>query len=233
MDAAALQQRAAELGSLVADLVAEKQDTPEVLVNPSLEKAKQCHKELLDLAAEAKQQSGLVAGSEAEELDAKAADISALVAAWHEQLEARPWLDPPKLRKMRQTGEVLAQSVADLRRLRREALGRSRAAVVDRPLPVRREAPVATYAPGMAGGALVESGARLGSGDGPMDVDQALAMLLDKKQGGYRGGLCGIVHAAGVQEMVPIPAHSPAKFEFVFAPKSSAAFNLHQFSAMI
>lgn len=226
MDAPALQAHAAELEGLVADLEAALGDTPDVLVRPTLEKAKKGREELLELLAAPRAPQVPAAGDGSQTLRAKSSDISALVATLHEQLADGPWIDPPKLRKMRQTAEALVQSIADVGRQRRKLLSHP----VARPLQVP-EAPVATYAPAMAGDALVQSGNV--TRDGPMDVDEALAMLLEKKQGGYRGGLCGIVHAAGVQEMVPIPAHSPGKFEFVFAPKSAAAFNLHQFSAMI
>merc|ERR1719401_1520797 len=62
-------------------------------------------------------------GADALDLDGKSSSISTLVAALREQVEARPWLDPPKLR---QTGEALAQGVAALGRKRRELVAAGR-----------------------------------------------------------------------------------------------------------
>ncbi|CAK0817440.1 unnamed protein product, partial [Prorocentrum cordatum] len=66
-----------------------------------------------------------------------------------------------------------------------------------------------------------------------MTVEDALEMLTDKKKVQYRGGLSGIVHAAGVMEYTPFQDHSPARYDYTFAPKCQAAWNLHQFSALI
>mmetsp|Transcript_87595 Transcript_87595/g.252933 ORF Transcript_87595/g.252933 Transcript_87595/m.252933 type:complete len:221 (-) Transcript_87595:138-800(-) len=220
MDSSGLQSCASELESLIADLRAAMEDTPDVLVKPTLEKVTSGYEDL---------QQSIAAASKASVSDSQAetSSIIALAAEMREMVADGPWLNPPKLRRMRQTGEALTRSIAQLRMPQRN--------VISRPLVPQTptDLPAPLYAAAMADGVVAAHGGATGASGGPMDVDEALAMLLEKKQGGYRGGLCGIVHAAGVQEMVAIPAHSPGKFEFVFAPKSAAAFNLHQFSAMI
>mmetsp|Transcript_9348 Transcript_9348/g.17260 ORF Transcript_9348/g.17260 Transcript_9348/m.17260 type:complete len:93 (+) Transcript_9348:49-327(+) len=74
---------------------------------------------------------------------------------------------------------------------------------------------------------------RPGSSDQRFTVEEALNLLVEKKEPVWKGSLIGIVHAAGVQEMTAITSHLPGKFEFVYAPKVQAAWNLHQNSALI
>jgi len=235
MDVAALKVLTGDLADLISELIRHKEDTPDVLVNPILEKAKQCEETILGISADEKSGGAASVGIRAAELDAKVRDIAAMIVQLREQLEEMPWLDPPKLRKTRQTSDAISQAVADFERQVREARWAMMRVLGERDEPLHglahRHEPTAVLAPAMAGDAAAQSPSR--QAGQPMDVDDALAMLLEKKPGGYRGGLVGIVHAAGVQEMVPFPAHSPAKFDFVFAGKSAAAFNLHQFSMMI
>jgi len=234
MDASMLQPLAAQLDAVIGGLRAAAQETPDVLVKPSLEKATETMQDLESIIAEARQGKHMqLPESDLEDLRTKAAEALGQAEVLRDLLDEEPWLDPPKLRKMRQAGEAVAQSVSGLRKIinvanRRLLLQPRRE---EAPAQPRREAYSAPIAAAMAGDALAENMPR--PAGAAMDVDEALAMLLDKKQGGYRGGLCGIVHAAGVQEMTPFNGHSPAKFEFVFATKCSAAFNLHQLSSMI
>merc|ERR1719414_2795028 len=96
-------------------------------------------------------------------------------------------------------------------------------------LKISKQAPDHPVSAGMAGGDKGYIARR----DKTMNIETALGMLVERKQTMWQGGLIGIVHAAGVQEMTPIVSHSPGKFEFLFSPKSQAAWNLHTFSAMM
>mmetsp|Transcript_61405 Transcript_61405/g.155101 ORF Transcript_61405/g.155101 Transcript_61405/m.155101 type:complete len:231 (-) Transcript_61405:48-740(-) len=230
MDALMLQPVAEDLAAVVGLLEEAAKETPEVLVKPSLARASEAQQELRALIAEAQQGKHVqLPDPDMEDLRDKAAQIASLLAAFRDLLDAQPWLEPPKLRKLRQTGDAAAEAVFDLRKI----INASNRRLLAQPRHLEpRSGAAPIVAVGMAGDALAQGGSSKASG-GVMDVDEALAMLLEKKTGGYRGGLCGIVHAAGVQEMVPFPQHSPGKFEFVFAAKCSAAFNLHQLSSMI
>mmetsp|Transcript_124749 Transcript_124749/g.353137 ORF Transcript_124749/g.353137 Transcript_124749/m.353137 type:complete len:99 (+) Transcript_124749:209-505(+) len=98
---------------------------------------------------------------------------------------------------------------------------------------MQRTTMMATTAPVGPSDPPVSGAGGAGGAGGRVTVEEALQMVLDKKTVQYRGGLIGIVHAAGVQEMTPFSAHSPAKFDFLFAPKSQAGWNMHQFSQVI
>merc|ERR1711972_787939 len=115
---------------------------------------------------------------------------------------------------MRQTIEELSNKVSWVR--------------AQRKVVVSKQTPDGRMAAGMAA-----DGGKIAKRDLPMNIETALGMLTEKKQNMWQGGLIGIVHAAGVQEMTPITAHSPGKFEFLFSPKSQAAWNLHTFSTMM
>merc|ERR1712203_728644 len=108
------------------------------------------------------------------------------------------------LRQMRETGNLLSTRISELHRLRRKLFPGDFEKKVGPEAAPRN--PVAS-APAMA-----DPSNKLK----PTSVEDALAMLMDKKSVQYRGGLSGIVHAAGVQEMTAFQAHSPAKFEYVF-----------------
>merc|ERR1719414_2172799 len=143
-------------------------------------------------------------------------EVSELLEQLSAELAEDPWHNPPVLRRMRQTTEALSKKVSALRALRRRVL-------------IGKQAPDRRVAAGMAGG---EKG-YIARRDKTMNIETALGMLVEKKQTRWQGGLIGIVHAAGVQEMTPIVSHSPGKFEFLFSPKSQAAWNLHTFSALM
>mmetsp|Transcript_12688 Transcript_12688/g.27846 ORF Transcript_12688/g.27846 Transcript_12688/m.27846 type:complete len:230 (-) Transcript_12688:64-753(-) len=202
--------------------------TPEVLVKPSLEKLEAAKE---DLAAVLKtHQNSRFPDVAFNKLKEKVSSTQKLLRLLEEQLQEAPWLEPPKMRRARQTGTAIASAIADLRNM---ANAEAKVVATSGSLNSTSSRPL-SYAPAMLAGTSAGPLAQRAEGDRPgMDVDEALALLLDRKTSGYRGGLIGIVHAAGVQEMIPIPNHSPNKFEFVFAPKSGAAFNLHQFSCMI
>merc|ERR1719210_1887017 len=124
-----------------------------------------------------------------------------------------PWHNPSVLREVRRHLNAVTDKVSELQKLRsgQQAF---------QPSPSR-------FTASMAADKLATANSK------PMTVEDALAMLLEKKGPKWQGGLIGIVHAAGVQEMTPITAHAPGRFEFVFAPKSQAAWNLHTFATMM
>eukprot|EP00932_Pfiesteria_piscicida_P016316 SRR837773.3246.p1 GENE.SRR837773.3246~~SRR837773.3246.p1 ORF type:complete len:226 (-),score=43.14 SRR837773.3246:4-657(-) len=217
MDFALVRPVTERLSKLIAALDAQKTAAPEVLLKPSLEKLAAASEELLALAGQPHLPDGAF-----EQLRSKVAAASQVLGVLEEQLAEEPWHEPPKLRSFRQSGDGFAAAVREIRRTFSTVKQHSVHGPTTMPMMV---------APAMAGDTLAEASAE--GRTVPMDVDEALAMLLEKKTAGYRGGLIGIVHAAGVQEMIPIPGQSPGKFEFVFAPKSGAAFNLHQHSCMI
>jgi len=240
MDAEMLRTKAATLEVLTEDLVAAMDSTPEVLVLPLLKQVRECKEKLYEVVAEALRFASREPSEEAKrKLSEKESKISELVTKLKEQLAEEPWHNPPALRTVRLTVTALATAAAGLQRAAAATTAEAeplsgwrqlgedpRQCSVGKPDPaLPMVAPAAADMVGGRGGGL--------DADDTLPVDEALAMLLDKKPVGYRGGLIGIVHAAGVQEMTAFPAHSPAKFEFLFAPKTSALYNMHQFSALM
>jgi len=148
---------------------------------------------------------------EAPELQGRARGASGLLRGLLEELGTAPWHEPPALRRLRQLAQEALQELQALRGL--------------------RTAPAPGPGPARVAAAMPDQVSR-GKYDN-LRVEDALEMLLEKRGPKWQGGLVGIIHAAGVQEMTPISAHSPGRFEFIFAPKSQAAWNLHTFSAMM
>jgi len=223
-DAGAVRDLAARLRGTESRLLAATQDTPDILVKPTAEKISQILQALNQMASE----TSAPQPEQVAEMEQKEAQISELLQKFEAELAGEPWSNPPALRGLRETGDLLSTRIVELQRLRRKlppagpsSCSAAAAAAGHMPLPT----PVA-YAPAMA------SGGKKGN-KGPMTVEDALEMLSDKKKVQYRGGLSGIVHAAGVMEYTAFQDHSPAKYEYTFAPKCQAAWNLHQFSAMM
>mmetsp|Transcript_76731 Transcript_76731/g.135344 ORF Transcript_76731/g.135344 Transcript_76731/m.135344 type:complete len:229 (+) Transcript_76731:106-792(+) len=199
---------------------------PDVLVRPALDLLGDQKQIIYDLIGEAARGSSHLEEPSPDQLDklcSLEAELGELVKSQFSELtDEGPWHNPPAMRRFRQYGEAISKNLSLLKQLRRELLAGG----------VSKEAATKPVAPSMAegyGGLGASSRAR----DSSMSVEQALGMLLEKKDPVWKGSLVGIVHAAGVQELTPITSHSPGKFEFVFAPKSQAAWNLHCNSAMI
>merc|ERR1739848_813502 len=141
------------------------------------------------------------------EMKSQESEIAALVSEFEAELAEEPWNNPPALRKLRQTSDLLSKKVSGLHKMRRSIFPGANVGSVGM---IPRDRPTA-FAPGMA--------ADPKKGVAPMTVEQALEQALDKKGSGavkYTGGLIGVVHAAGVQELTKFTDHSPAKFEFIF-----------------
>mmetsp|Transcript_46846 Transcript_46846/g.138453 ORF Transcript_46846/g.138453 Transcript_46846/m.138453 type:complete len:223 (-) Transcript_46846:96-764(-) len=219
MDCLRIRHQAELLEAITESLLETAKTTPDVLLKPTVEKV-ECVKrwlhEMID-AVERQSPDATVAASDEADLCSLETEVGALLAKFQGELDEQPWHNPPSLRKMRQTCDAVSEKVSDLRERREKVF------------PGRQIKEVERQA-GAATPAMADDFAGARPRDVGMSVDAALAMLMDQKQGGYRGGLCGIVHAAGVQEVTAIPAYTPGRFEFAFAPKTAAAYNLHQFS---
>lgn len=210
-------------------LESEKSSVPDILVRPALDLLGEQKEMLYGLIGDAARGpwSAKPAAAKLEKLAALEAELLELVLSQLSELaeEGGPWHNPPALRKFRQQGEEISKSLSHLKKVREELM--SRAAKEE------NSSGKQVVVPGMAGSP--GSFGRFGSGarDADMTTEQALNMLLEKKDPVWKGSLVGIVHAAGVQELVPINGHLPGKFEFVFAPKSQAAWTLHQNSCCV
>jgi len=200
---------------------------PDVLVRPALDVLGDQKQIMYDLIGEAARGSSDFHEPSAEQVDqlcALEAELGELVKSQFSELaEDGPWHNPPAMRRFRQCGEAISKNLAQLKQLRRELLSRASKEHTASAKPT-----TASMAEGYTG--LAANGR---ARDANMSVEQALGMLLEKKDPVWKGSLVGIVHAAGVQEMTPITGHAPGKFEFVYAPKTQAAWNLHCNSAMI
>jgi len=146
-------------------------------------------------------------------------EISGLLTQLADELAQEPWHNPQVLRRTRKTLEAITGQVEDLQEQRKRA---------------EKAAAKANGASRPVAPSGVNAGPkRKNASDQPLTIEDALGMLLDKRGTKWQGGLVGIVHAAGVQEMTPLSAHSPGRFEFIFAPKSQAAWNLHTYATMV
>eukprot|EP00930_Biecheleria_cincta_P003262 TRINITY_DN104187_c0_g1_i1.p1 TRINITY_DN104187_c0_g1~~TRINITY_DN104187_c0_g1_i1.p1 ORF type:complete len:261 (+),score=51.33 TRINITY_DN104187_c0_g1_i1:90-785(+) len=228
-DATVLKDIASRMEVMTMELLeSEKSSVPDVLVRPALDLLGEQKEMLYGLIGDAARGpwSATPATAQLEKLAALEGELLELVLGQLSELaeEGGPWHNPPALRKFRQQGEAISKSLSHLRQVRGELMSN---AAKDEGKQLSKKAIV----PGMAGGSFAnfQGGAR----DTNMTTEQALNMLLEKKDPVWKGSLIGIVHAAGVQELVPINGHLPGKFEFVFAPKSQAAWNLHQYSCNV
>ncbi|CAJ1448984.1 unnamed protein product [Effrenium voratum] len=210
---AILKDIATRLETLNVQLLDAGKAVPDALLRPSLELLAEQKEAIYNLIGVAAQSA--LSGSELETVTGMEVEIAELAKHQSQELEIEggPWHNPPALRRFREMGQAVSKKVGQLQEMR--------ARLQDRALT--------KPAPSMATG--LTSSAPGQSRD--MSVEQALNMLVQKKEPIWKGSLIGIVHAAGVQELTAITGHLPGKFEFVYAPKVQAAWNLHQNSAMI
>uniref|UniRef100_A0A7S4VDG1 Ketoreductase (KR) domain-containing protein n=1 Tax=Alexandrium monilatum TaxID=311494 RepID=A0A7S4VDG1_9DINO len=214
---AGLAHQAKQLEKITAQLTdACQQDSPNIiLIEPMKDTVNEIHHtvfETLNQATRSKREPS-------DAIKAVEEEVSGLLNKFTDGLSQDTFQNPQALRTMRKTlkelsakAEEMQDEWAKLAKKAAKANGGSR--------PV---------APNMAGGK--SKGPKVE--DKPMTIEDALSMLVDKRTTKWQGGLVGIVHAAGVQEMTPISAHTPGRFEFVFAPKSQAAWNLHTYATMV
>lgn len=226
-DATVLKDIASRMEVMTMELLeSEKSSVPDVLIRPAVELLGEQKEMLYRLIGDAARGpwAATPAAAKLQTLAALEAEVLELVLGQLSELaeEGGPWHNPPALRKFRQQGEAISKSLSHLRKVREELMSR---ATKEDGKPSGKQPIV----PGMAGSFGKFEGAR----DTNMTTEQALNMLLEKKDPVWKGSLIGIVHAAGVQELVPINGHLPGKFEFVFAPKSQAAWTLHQSSCCV
>lgn len=214
---AILKDIASKLEVLTVQLLdAGKATVPDALLRPSLDLLGDQKQVIYDLIGAAAQSALSSSYSDTESVTALEIEIAELVKHQTQELdiEGGPWHNPPALRRFREMGQAVFKKIRQLQDLR---------AIKDRPL-------ASPAAPSMASSAGYPG---IGGQDRNMTVEQALNMLVQKKEPVWKGSLIGIVHAAGVQELTAITSHLPGKFEFVYAPKVQAAWNLHQNSAVI
>lgn len=213
---AGLAAQAKQLEKIQEQISESKKDSPSlILVQPLAEKVDDVQRAVYETLNRAMRSNAEPSGAAKRSEE----DVSALLTQLAEELAQEPWHNPQVLRRTRKTLESLTERVAEMQELRQELkAGRGG----ERPT-----------APAMAGAMGGKKGSQAAKVDKPMGIEDALAMLLDKNKTSWQGGLVGIVHAAGVQEMTPLSAHSPGRFEFIFAPKSQAAWNLHTYATMV
>eukprot|EP00418_Pyrodinium_bahamense_P017333 CAMPEP_0179122492 /NCGR_PEP_ID=MMETSP0796-20121207/57813_1 /TAXON_ID=73915 /ORGANISM="Pyrodinium bahamense, Strain pbaha01" /LENGTH=218 /DNA_ID=CAMNT_0020821115 /DNA_START=41 /DNA_END=697 /DNA_ORIENTATION=+ len=217
--AAALTLQAKQLGAISERLADDTKHTPEVLIKPIAEKVNSVHEDIYGMIEQLMQSDAKPSRGDLDRVAKREAVVTEVLAQLEADLGKSPWQNPPALRQLRRTLDTLTSEVADLGKMRGEIYS---------PKQARKDAGSRGVTPNMGAGDK-----RGGAPDKPMSVEDALQMLLEKKGPQWQGGLVGIVHAAGVQEMTPISSHSPGKFEFIFAPKSQAAWNLHTFGTMV
>mmetsp|Transcript_31328 Transcript_31328/g.71174 ORF Transcript_31328/g.71174 Transcript_31328/m.71174 type:complete len:216 (+) Transcript_31328:90-737(+) len=215
MDFMGLKQHAVALEAVTEKLQEDSKEAPSVLVKPAFDRVQEITAEVYAMINEAVGASSSAGESQKRDIKDAEEEVSELLQQLSAELAEDPWHNPPVLRRMRQTTEALSKKVSSLHEQRRKVV-------------LGRQAPQGRVVAGMAQG-----GDKVAKRDQQMNIEEALGMLVDKKDTVWQGGLIGIVHAAGVQEMTPITAHSPGRFEFLFAPKSQAAWNLHTFSTMM
>jgi len=192
---------------------------PDALVRPSLDLLGDQKQVIYDLIGAAAQSALSSSYSETESVTSLEIEIAELVKHQSQELdiESGPWHNPPALRRFREMGQAVTKKMGQLQEMRAK----------------QQDRPPTASAPSMAASTARGGAGYSASGAGDMSVEQALNMLVQKKEPVWKGSLIGIVHAAGVQELTAITSHLPGKFEFVYAPKVQAAWNLHQNSAVI
>eukprot|EP00931_Biecheleriopsis_adriatica_P069212 TRINITY_DN43086_c0_g1_i1.p1 TRINITY_DN43086_c0_g1~~TRINITY_DN43086_c0_g1_i1.p1 ORF type:complete len:241 (-),score=58.99 TRINITY_DN43086_c0_g1_i1:233-955(-) len=237
-DTTALKAAASKLEVMTTQLMDEASKIPDALVRPALDRLGDQKQVLYDIIGEMAQKSAAAEASAAPKLErvfALEAELAGLVDSQWAELDAEggPWHNPAALRRFRDLGQAISRNISELKHIREDISGR----------PIRTKEPLSAWpglalpnkaAPSMASGSLgARADRRPGARDTNMSVEEALNMLVEKKDPIWKGSLVGIVHAAGVQELTPITSHLPGRFEFVYAPKMQAAWNLHCNSAMI
>mmetsp|Transcript_28750 Transcript_28750/g.66978 ORF Transcript_28750/g.66978 Transcript_28750/m.66978 type:complete len:211 (+) Transcript_28750:66-698(+) len=206
-----LASQAKLLETIVEKLNEDSKFAPEVLVQPIAEKVSGMHQAVFGMIDSAMRSRDAPVSEEVQHTEGLIAEDLEQVRA---TLNKGPWSNPPVMRELRKRVNKVADKVTELQALR----GTKQAFQPSAP----------RLAPSMAADNKVSSAFAK-----PMTVEEALGLLLEKTKCQWQGGLIGIVHAAGVQEMTPIAAHSPGRFEFIFAPKSQAAWNLHTYATMV
>lgn len=210
----ALKAQAAQLEVITERLREDKKETPEILIKPTLDKVREISEEIHEMIKEIfETPDAKLSAWEQSEIRSKESEFSRQLGQVRAELEAGdPWHDPPALRRLRQASEAALQKAGEIRKERRATLAGK--------LQVQQAVK----------GARDGVGAK---GRREMTVEDALEILLERKGPNWQGGLIGIVHAAGVQDMTPITGHSPSRFDYVFAPKSQAALGLHTYATMM
>jgi len=246
MDVEALKNEAALLEQLTENLMTAMDQVPAVLVRPTFDKVRAAKEDLYEVVAMAMAVENVPHVAKAD-LETAENRLSSLVGEIRIALEEEPWHDPPKLRSLRQTVDTLLKTAQELRKKHEGLLGQKHSTrmPVDmqyRPIEMpktgaRSFGPRADGPPPEPWAVAAHANTGLKEVDPtsnePMTVDEALLLLQARRNDSYQGNIVGIVHAAGVQEMVAFPATAPGKLEFTFAPKSAAAYNMHLYSAMM
>eukprot|EP00933_Yihiella_yeosuensis_P007211 TRINITY_DN11213_c0_g1_i1.p1 TRINITY_DN11213_c0_g1~~TRINITY_DN11213_c0_g1_i1.p1 ORF type:complete len:224 (-),score=45.50 TRINITY_DN11213_c0_g1_i1:111-782(-) len=220
-DPTILKKLAARLEVQVMDVLNAQGKVPDVVTGPILERLDSLTQDIYQLIGDAAKGTAAAvekpSDANLQSLQKLESKLGELVESHKKELDKGdgPWHDPAALRKLKEIEEAMARELIELKKLRRQMLGQFQ------------------NDEGSANGGYPQKTASSSGGGMGMPVEKALGMLLDNKAQSYRGGLVGIIHAAGVQEMTPITSHSPGKFEFIFAPKTQAAWSLHQYSTMI
>ncbi|CAE7307627.1 unnamed protein product [Symbiodinium natans] len=222
-DTAVLKDIASRLEVLTVELLdASQASVPDALTQPSLELLSEQKQVVYDLIGATAQRS--LSSSISSETSVLEVEIAELVKHQIQELaiEGGPWHNPPALRRFREMGQAVSKKLQQL--------------AESRPRSGAKEASQGPAVPSMAvstqPGPFGPTSGR-GQGRDRFTVEEALNLLCEKKEPIWKGSLIGVVHAAGVQEMTAINSHLPGRFEFVYAPKVQAAWNLHQNSAMI
>eukprot|EP00435_Cladocopium_sp_Y103_P011693 s1622_g3.t1 len=180
---AILKDIASRLEILTVQLLdTEKASVPDALVRPSLDLLGDQKQVIYDLIGAAAQGALSSSYSDTESLATLEVEIAELVKHQSQELdiEGGPWHNPPALRRFREMGQAVTKKIAQLRDLRVQNQG---------------GLPAPTAAPSMAAAGY----GGLGGQNRDMTVEQALNMLVQKKEPVWKGSLIGIVHAAGMR----------------------------------
>mmetsp|Transcript_124763 Transcript_124763/g.353186 ORF Transcript_124763/g.353186 Transcript_124763/m.353186 type:complete len:225 (+) Transcript_124763:85-759(+) len=192
--------------------------TPDILIKPTYDKTREMHQAVREMLADAKESPDVGATPAQEEsIQLLEREIGHLISELSVELGSQPWHNPPSLRKLRENGEALQRKITDLRKQRKAVYPVKYVSAGQWKGPQAR----------VAGGSNT---AGKGGAGGRVTVEEALQMVLDKKTVQYRGGLIGIVHAAGVLQdglIVPNIQKAGEMFSKVYGAKAHGAWQLH------
>mmetsp|Transcript_0 Transcript_0/g.1 ORF Transcript_0/g.1 Transcript_0/m.1 type:complete len:205 (-) Transcript_0:117-731(-) len=198
---------ARRLEELVRVLEEAAKDTPDVIVRPSIDKVHEARRELAAAALEGSMnRTTEVDAAAIQELNSLEAELTGLVAQLEKQVDSDPWNQPQVLRELRKMEVSLVEQAQRLR-ARQRSIFPGKAA--EEELPWWNEASKRN--------AMLEE----------LYTLQELSRTPQQHV-----PVWGIVHAAGVQNVLALVNENSAHWEKTLAPKGQAAYMLHQLNVM-
>merc|ERR1712045_381347 len=106
-----------QLKTITEELQQTMSNTPEILVKPTYDKIVESKTTVLEMLADIQENPDVgTIPPQQEKLQETETEISELLTEFQMELQSQPWHNPPSLRKLRETTDMMHKKIADLRK---------------------------------------------------------------------------------------------------------------------